>query len=190
MMVPSLDFLWRCLEAKISSLSSSAHFALFWRLINWAKNIIHLLLILILILNCNHLFFTLSIARLLSISFLTIRFLFFFPIHSSCTVQDMCINCGKCYMTCNDSGYQAIKFDGKTHIPQVITESCTGCTLCHSVCPIIDCIQMVPRADQIKPKRGIEPTVELPGRSSPMAMQWLDKEYNHASPGGPCITCT
>ena len=25
--------------------------------------------------------------------------------------DDMCINCGKCYMTCNDSGYQAIKFD-------------------------------------------------------------------------------
>ena len=24
---------------------------------------------------------------------------------------EMCINCGKCYMTCNDTGYQAI---GKT----------------------------------------------------------------------------
>jgi NAD-dependent dihydropyrimidine dehydrogenase PreA subunit len=23
--------------------------------------------------------------------------------------QDMCINCGKCYMACNDSGYQAIE---------------------------------------------------------------------------------
>lgn len=37
----------------------------------------------------------------------------------------MCINCGKCYMTCNDSGYQAIKFDAQTHLPTV-TEDCTG----------------------------------------------------------------
>lgn len=54
--------------------------------------------------------------------------------------QDMCINCGKCYMTCNDSGYQAIHFDKDTHIPKV-NDDCTGCTLCLSVCPIIDCIQ-------------------------------------------------
>jgi dihydropyrimidine dehydrogenase (NADP+) len=57
-------------------------------------------------------------------------------------LQDMCINCGKCYMTCNDSGYQAIKFDARTHIPHV-TDDCTGCTLCYSVCPIPECIQMV-----------------------------------------------
>ena len=37
----------------------------------------------------------------------------------------MCINCGKCYMTCNDSGYQAIKFDAQTHLPTV-TDDCTG----------------------------------------------------------------
>ena len=50
--------------------------------------------------------------------------------------EDMCINCGKCYMTCNDSGYQAIQFHPETHLPH-ITEDCTGCTLCVSVCPII-----------------------------------------------------
>lgn len=120
----------------------------------------------------------------------------------------MCINCGKCYMTCNDSGYQAIKFDAQTHLPTV-TEDCTGnltilalscicmnlyypsisypsnrkdwkfiqttpkqlmfkvtlsykllfsttgCTLCLSVCPIIDCINMVPRTTPYIPKRGI-----------------------------------
>ena len=43
----------------------------------------------------------------------------------------MCINCGKCYMACNDSGYQAINFDAKTHLPKV-TKDCTGCTLCLS----------------------------------------------------------
>ncbi|XP_065905312.1 dihydropyrimidine dehydrogenase [NADP(+)]-like [Dysidea avara] len=68
--------------------------------------------------------------------------------------EDMCINCGKCYMTCNDSGYQSITFDPLTHLPHV-TEDCTGCTLCLSVCPIIDCIKMVPRITPYLPRRGI-----------------------------------
>jgi len=59
----------------------------------------------------------------------------------------MCINCGKCYMTCADSGYQAIEFDKDTHIPHV-NDDCTGCTLCVSVCPIIDCITWVPQCHQ------------------------------------------
>eukprot|EP00128_Syssomonas_multiformis_P018449 Colp12_sorted_trinity150504_noHs@28936 len=68
--------------------------------------------------------------------------------------EDMCINCGKCYMTCNDSGYQAIHFDPNTHLPRVSTD-CTGCTLCVSVCPIIDCITMVKREAPYVPNRGI-----------------------------------
>ncbi|KAH0512267.1 Dihydropyrimidine dehydrogenase [NADP(+)] [Microtus ochrogaster] len=68
--------------------------------------------------------------------------------------EEMCINCGKCYMTCNDSGYQAIQFDPETHLPTV-TDTCTGCTLCLSVCPIIDCIRMVSRTTPYEPKRGI-----------------------------------
>ncbi|EGC37613.1 dihydropyrimidine dehydrogenase [Dictyostelium purpureum] len=68
--------------------------------------------------------------------------------------EDKCINCGKCYMTCNDSGYQAIQFDGKTHIP-LVTDLCTGCDLCLSVCPVPDCITMVPRTTVYKPDRGL-----------------------------------
>uniref|UniRef100_A0A493TSX1 Dihydropyrimidine dehydrogenase [NADP(+)] n=1 Tax=Anas platyrhynchos platyrhynchos TaxID=8840 RepID=A0A493TSX1_ANAPP len=68
--------------------------------------------------------------------------------------EEMCINCGKCYMTCNDSGYQAIQFDPETHLPTV-TDSCTGCTLCLSVCPVIDCIRMVSRTTPYKPRRGL-----------------------------------
>ncbi|NXD51522.1 DPYD dehydrogenase, partial [Corvus moneduloides] len=68
--------------------------------------------------------------------------------------EEMCINCGKCYMTCNDSGYQAIQFDPETHLPTV-TDSCTGCTLCLSVCPVIDCIRMVSRTTPYEPKRGL-----------------------------------
>uniref|UniRef100_A0A8D2IGL8 Dihydropyrimidine dehydrogenase [NADP(+)] n=1 Tax=Varanus komodoensis TaxID=61221 RepID=A0A8D2IGL8_VARKO len=68
--------------------------------------------------------------------------------------EEMCINCGKCYMTCNDSGYQAIQFDPEIHLPTV-TDSCTGCTLCLSVCPVIDCIRMVSRTTPYEPKRGL-----------------------------------
>ncbi|XP_066584769.1 dihydropyrimidine dehydrogenase [NADP(+)] [Prorops nasuta] len=70
--------------------------------------------------------------------------------------DDLCINCGKCYMACADSGYQAIEFHPETHIPKV-TNDCTGCNLCLSVCPIIDCITMVPKTIPHVIKRGIPP---------------------------------
>jgi dihydropyrimidine dehydrogenase (NADP+) len=70
--------------------------------------------------------------------------------------DDLCVNCGKCYMTCNDSGYQAITFDKNTHFPHV-TDNCTGCTLCYSVCPIPECIKMVPKKIPHVIKRGIPP---------------------------------
>lgn len=74
--------------------------------------------------------------------------------------DDLCINCGKCYMACADSGYQAITFDAKTHLPH-ITDDCTGCNLCLSVCPIIDCISMVPKTIPHVIKRGIKPVHAL-----------------------------
>ena len=49
---------------------------------------------------------------------------------------------------------QSITFDPETHLPHV-TEDCTGCTLCVSVCPIIDCIRMVDRMTPYIPRRGI-----------------------------------
>uniref|UniRef100_A0A1I8FC39 4Fe-4S ferredoxin-type domain-containing protein n=1 Tax=Macrostomum lignano TaxID=282301 RepID=A0A1I8FC39_9PLAT len=54
--------------------------------------------------------------------------------------DDLCINCGKCYMTCNDSGYQT-------------TAPAAPCA--PLVCPIIDCITMVPRVGEYVPKRGV-----------------------------------
>jgi dihydropyrimidine dehydrogenase (NADP+) len=74
--------------------------------------------------------------------------------------NELCINCGKCYMTCNDSGYQSIKFSKENHLPSV-TEDCTGCTLCLSVCPIPDCITMVPRTTPYIPIRGLPPGTEV-----------------------------
>lgn len=58
------------------------------------------------------------------------------------------------YMTCNDTGYQAIMFDPQTHIPKVVESDCTACGLCLTVCPIINCIEMVPRTTPFAPIRG------------------------------------
>ncbi|KAJ6216118.1 hypothetical protein RDWZM_007275 [Blomia tropicalis] len=85
---------------------------------------------------------------------------------------DMCINCGKCYMTCNDSGYQAIRFDAKTHIPHV-TDECTGCNLCLSVCPIIDCITMTKKTIPHKVKRGFPIKIDLDDSFSEKMIQPL-----------------
>ena len=67
----------------------------------------------------------------------------------------MCVNCGSCFSSCNDSGYQSITFDEKTHMPVIVDEDCTGCTLCLSVCPINDCITMVPRGGPYIPDRAV-----------------------------------
>jgi dihydropyrimidine dehydrogenase (NADP+) len=74
--------------------------------------------------------------------------------------EELCINCGKCYMVCNDSGYQAIKFHEDTHLPE-ITDACTGCTLCVSVCPIPDCLTMVPKTIPHNISRGIPEGVSI-----------------------------
>ncbi|CAL1262347.1 unnamed protein product, partial [Larinioides sclopetarius] len=84
--------------------------------------------------------------------------------------EDTCINCGKCYMACNDSGYQAITFDPVTHFPKV-TDDCTGCTLCASVCPIIDCIRMVARQTPCEPKRGLPLSTPIQAKREPMPAQ-------------------
>jgi dihydropyrimidine dehydrogenase (NADP+) len=72
-------------------------------------------------------------------------------------IQDsLCVNCGKCYLTCLDSAYQAITFDNKTHKP-VITKDCTGCGLCIAVCPIPDAIIFRDRPSEYDyfPNRGL-----------------------------------
>ncbi|XP_022182624.1 dihydropyrimidine dehydrogenase [NADP(+)] [Myzus persicae] len=69
--------------------------------------------------------------------------------------EDSCINCGKCYMACNDSGYQAISMDPKSHAVHVQPDSCTGCTLCLTVCPIPGCISMVEKTVPHVVNRGL-----------------------------------
>jgi len=57
--------------------------------------------------------------------------------------QDLCIQCGRCHVVCEDTSHQAITHtvDGKRSF-QVIDEECVGCNLCVCVCPVDNCISM------------------------------------------------
>ena len=58
--------------------------------------------------------------------------------------QSTCINCGLCYISCEDGSHQAIretKVNGGRHF-EVIDDECVGCNLCMFACPVPDCISM------------------------------------------------
>jgi dihydropyrimidine dehydrogenase (NAD+) subunit PreA len=61
--------------------------------------------------------------------------------------QDLCIQCGRCHVVCEDTSHQAItaQKDGRRHF-EVIEEECVGCNLCVSVCPVPACITLRPLA--------------------------------------------
>lgn len=69
--------------------------------------------------------------------------------------ENLCVNCLRCYQTCNDSAYQAIEVDAKTHMPRVNEKNCTACGLCKTVCPIPDCISFIPKKIPHVVHRGI-----------------------------------
>ena len=76
--------------------------------------------------------------------------------------ESKCLQCGRCYLACADSGYQAIKFDGYSTFPKIVEEDCTGCAICHSVCPVEDAIHMVPRTLPYQANRGTIPGPNYP----------------------------
>ena len=57
--------------------------------------------------------------------------------------QELCIQCGRCHVVCEDTSHQAITHtvNGARKF-EVIDEECVGCNLCVSVCPVEDCITM------------------------------------------------
>jgi len=61
--------------------------------------------------------------------------------------EDLCIECGRCHIACEDTSHQAITnmVDGVRKF-EVIDEECVGCNLCVNVCPIENCITMEPMA--------------------------------------------
>ena len=68
--------------------------------------------------------------------------------------QDKCIECGRCYVACEDTSHQAISMTAKTEGGRrftVIDNECVGCNLCQHVCPVSDCITMAPVANGLPP---------------------------------------
>ncbi len=49
--------------------------------------------------------------------------------------KERCIGCGRCYISCQDGGHQAIDFDIETRQPRLDGKKCVGCHLCRLVCP-------------------------------------------------------
>lgn len=67
--------------------------------------------------------------------------------------QDSCIQCGRCYVACEDTSHQSIaqlvQANG-TRKYEVKKEECVGCNLCEITCPVEGCITMV-KHDSGKP---------------------------------------
>lgn len=49
--------------------------------------------------------------------------------------HEKCVGCGRCEISCNDGGHQAIVFDPSTRQPRIVGTKCVGCHLCRLVCP-------------------------------------------------------
>ncbi len=69
--------------------------------------------------------------------------------------QDLCIQCGRCHIVCEDASHQAITHtvNGKRRF-EVIDEECIGCNLCVSVCPVVDCITMERLTEGVDSRTG------------------------------------
>ena len=58
--------------------------------------------------------------------------------------QADCISCGRCYAACEDTSHQAIAMS-EDRTFSVIDAECVACNLCVEVCPVENCITMVPQ---------------------------------------------
>jgi dihydropyrimidine dehydrogenase (NAD+) subunit PreA len=69
--------------------------------------------------------------------------------------QELCIECGRCHIVCEDTSHQAITAtkDGLRHF-EVIDSECVGCNLCVNVCPVENCITMEQITAEVDPHGG------------------------------------
>lgn len=58
--------------------------------------------------------------------------------------NDICINCNKCHIACEDTSHQCIDLYSENGRPmlKVREEDCVGCNLCAIVCPAEGAITM------------------------------------------------
>ena len=65
--------------------------------------------------------------------------------------KELCVGCGRCAVSCNDGGHQAIEFDAVSRYPRLIGNKCVGCHLCRLVCPAgaIGLSKRVPKKDKM-----------------------------------------
>lgn len=71
--------------------------------------------------------------------------------------HDLCVGCGRCYISCFDGAHQAIIWDEEDRRPYVDERKCVGCHLCANVCPV-KCISK----GKIVFKKGHENRKEVP----------------------------
>jgi dihydropyrimidine dehydrogenase (NAD+) subunit PreA len=68
--------------------------------------------------------------------------------------QDDCIKCGRCYAACEDTSHQAISMS-PDRVFEVMDDECVACNLCVNVCPVDNCITMVPmEKGAVDPRTG------------------------------------
>lgn len=68
--------------------------------------------------------------------------------------QEDCIKCGRCYAACEDTSHQAIAMSPE-RVFSVKDEECVACNLCVNVCPVENCITMVPmQKGAVDPRTG------------------------------------
>lgn len=71
--------------------------------------------------------------------------------------QDLCIQCGRCHIVCEDTSHQAIfaRVNGKRQF--VVNEAeCVGCNLCVLVCPVEGCITLEHKVAGVDPRTGLD----------------------------------
>ena len=101
--------------------------------------------------------------------------------------QDLCIQCGRCHIVCEDTSHQAIfaRVNGKRQF--VVNDAeCVGCNLCVLVCPVEDCITLVHktagRRSAHRPR--LRPAARRTGRRIRTIRRCTQGRRNSAGPAG------